>query len=103
MPSICERYSRALLVSLDTDELAGLLSCYFGDLPWSNDQAVRRCLMRACEILPVGGLDHELYERLTAAWEHWSASRSAVDRLPGPPSLKSTASVPINHLQVANV
>ena len=52
MPSICGRYTPTFLLSLQDDELKGLLTPYFMALPWTNRAAVGRCVRHGLATCP---------------------------------------------------
>jgi hypothetical protein len=56
-----------LLLSLDPEQLAGLLLFYFRALPWRDERAVRRCIVHWVSPYP-NGVREQLAAALLCAW-----------------------------------
>jgi len=84
MPSICGRYSAALLLSLNVDERGGLLLAYFRSLPTAGRAFAERCIRHAVRACPEPERD-ALLAALLDSWA-WLERQGLLT----PPSVSST-------------
>ena len=73
MPSFALAFPDArLLLSLDPEQLAGLLLFYFRALPWRDERAVRWCIVHWVSPYP-DGVREQLAAALLCAWTRLDA------------------------------
>ncbi len=90
MPSFAEAFPNAhVLLSLDPDQIAGLLLFIYRNLPWRNPRAIRRCVLYWAQAYPAEVRD-AIVETLVLAWTRLDAENLLGAAPVGAPQLIET-------------